>query len=362
MLNSLPILLVNPNYFSSFVYEYYYIIVEELMNPIEGYKEELAPTIEKLEAFRLKQLGKTKEIHLYYFVPAILTILAIPIYWKINPIMSFVVLGIAVAIGVQIATTAVSKPSQNYVLDFKKQFFTIIAKSAFSKVTYSVEQFVAPKLILYSDLFKEQPLEMEGSDYFKGFSETGQKFQFSEIRAYKEGKTIFEGFFYEIEMPINFQSKVMVWPSKGKRSPKSIADLNQLSLKGLTADGDLVAVANVYPKFEKDFTVYSHSKEMAYHILVPSIVEGIHAIYKTWKVKPKLSFINNKIYVAIPAKQAVFTPNIHESLIDNPNFVLVIEELNKYFDVIKKLSTKEKQQPKEEIEERIENDDFPELD
>lgn len=332
---------------------------------IEGYQEELAPAIEKLEAFRLKQLGKTKEVRMYYFVPAILTVIAIPIYWKVNPIMAFVVFAIAVAIGVQIATTAVSKPSENYMVDFKKQFFTIIAKAAFSKVSYKVEQSMALKLLLYSDLFKEAPSESEGNDYFRGVTETGQKFQFSEIRAYKEGQSVFEGFFYEIEIPINFESKVMVLPSKGKRSPKSVASLDQLSLKGLTADGDLVAVANVYPKFEKDFTVYSHSKEMAYHVLVPSIVEGIHEIYKTWKVKPQLSFINNKIYVAIAAKQATFTPNIHESLLDNPNFELVIGQLNMYFEVVKNLSIKEnkasKTSAKKSTKKMNENDDFPEL-
>lgn len=328
---------------------------------IEGYQEELASTIEQLESFRLEQLGKTKEIRVYYFIPAILTIVAIPIYWKVNPIMAFIVFAIAVAIGVQIATTAVAKPSQNYIIDFKKQFFFIVAKAAFPKVSYQVDQFMALKLLIYSDLFKQEPSESEGNDYFKGVTETGQKFQFSEIRAYREGHSVFEGFFYEIEMPTNFQSKVMVLPKKGRRSPKTVATLNQLSLKGLTADGDLVAVANVYPKFEKDFIVYSHSKEMAYHILVPSIVEGIHAIYKTWKVKPQLSFINNKIYVAIPAKQATFTPNIHESLLDNPNFVLVIEQLTMYFEVVKLLSTKEPKAKKQDAKKTSENDDFPEL-
>lgn len=328
---------------------------------IEGYKEKLAPTIEKLEAFRLKQLGKTKEIRFYYFIPAILTIIAIPIYWKVNPIMAFVVFAIAVAIGVQIATTAVSKPSNNYIADFKKQFFTIVAKETFQKVTYQVNQSIAHKLLLCSELFKQAPNESEGNDFFKGVAKTGQKFQFSEIRAYKEGQSVFEGFFYEIEMPIKFQSKVIVLPSKGKRSPKSIASLDQLSLKGLTADGDLVPVANVYPKFEKDFTVYSHSKEMAYHILVPSIIEGIHNIYKTWKVKPQLSFINNKIYVAIPAKQTPFAPNIQESLLDNPNFVLVIEQLTMYFEVIKNLSIKEQKVSKKTPKKTTGNDDFPEL-
>ncbi|MFT5647091.1 MAG: hypothetical protein ACI976_001780 [Aureispira sp.] len=341
------------------------------MNQItEEYQEKLAPTIEKLEAFRLKQLGKTREIRIYYFIPAILTVLAIPIYWKVNPIMAFVVFAIAVAIGVQIATTAVSKPSENYIVDFKKQFFTIVAKAAFPKISYQVNKSIALKLLLYSDLFKKEPSESEGKDYFKGLTETGQKFQFSSIKADKDGQSVFEGFFYEIEMPTNFKSKVMVLPNKGKRSPKTVASLDQLSLKGLTAEGDLVAVANVYPKFEKDFTVYSHSKEMAYHILVPSMVEGIHEIYKTWKVKPQLSFIDNKIYVAIAAKEATFTPNIHESLLDNPNFVLVIEQLTMYFEVIKQLSIKEqktsqeasKTSPKKTPKTTTGNDDFPELD
>ena len=336
------------------------------MNQItEEYQEKLASTIDKLEAFRLKQLGKTKEVHIYYFIPAILTVLAIPMYWKVNPIMAFVLFAIAVAIGVQIATTAVRKPSEKYIANFKKQFFTIVAKAAFPKVTYQVKKTVALKLLLYSDLFKQELSESDGSDYFRGLTETGQKFQFSEVKVYKGSEAVFEGFFYEIEMPLNFKSKVIVLPSKGKRSAKSVASLDQLSLKGLTADGDLVAVANVYPKFEKDFTVYSHSKEMAYHVLVPSIVEGIQEIYKAWKVKPQLSFIDNKIYVAIPAPKATFTPNIHESLLDNPNFVLVIEQLTMYFDVVKNLSTevpKKAQNTSQKPKKTTGNKDFPDLD
>ncbi|CAA6814355.1 MAG: Unknown protein, partial [uncultured Aureispira sp.] len=350
-------------------------LVKSCMNQIkERYQEELASTIETLEVFRLKQLGKTKEVHIYYFIPAVLTVLAIPIYWKVNPIMAFVVFGIAVAIGVQLVTTAVSKPSENYIADFKKQFFTIVAKAAFPKISYQVKKAIPFKLLLSSDLFKQEPSESDGADYFKGVTETGQKFQFSKVKAYKEGEAVFEGFFYEIEMPVNFKSKVIVLPSKGKRSPKSVASLEQLSLKGLTAEGDLVAVANVYPKFEKDFTVYSHSKEMAYHVLVPSIVEGIHEIYKAWNVKPQLSFINNKIYVAIPAPKATFTPNIHESLLDNPNFVLVIEQLTMYFEVVKHLSIKTPKEPtekktvktprktpKKKPKKATGNNDFPEL-
>lgn len=330
------------------------------MSTLEEYKEQMEPALQKLEAIRLEELNKTKQIQIYYLIPAVLAILTIPIYWKVNPIMAFVVFGIAVAIGFQIATNIVSKPAKQYLTSFKKQIFTTFAKTAFQKVTYQVDKKVSPKAFLNSELFSQTPSDYEGKDYFKGQTKGGFKFQFSDVLASKDAKVLFEGLFFELQMPTNFQSKVLVLPSKGKRSAKTVNSLDQLSLKGLTADGDLVAVANVYPKFEKDFTVYSHSKEMAYHILVPAVVQGIQAIYQEWNLKPRISFVNDKIYIAIPIQTSTYLPTFQVSLLDNSMLIQLLEELSKSFRVVQHLCINPTYEvEKTSKEEIIENDDFP---
>lgn len=330
------------------------------MSTLEEYKEQMAPTLQKLEAIRLVELKKTKQIKAYYLIPAVLAILTIPIYWKVNPIMAFVVFGIALAIGFHIATNVMSQPVNEYLTNLKKQVFTSFAKTVFLKVTYHADKKVAHKAFLNADLFAYPPSDYEGKDYFKGQTKEGFKFQFSNILVTKDTTVLFEGLFFELQMPTNFQSKVIVLPNKDKQSTKVVNSLNQLSLKGLTADGDLVAVANVYPKFENDFTVYSHSKEMAYHILVPAIIQGIQAIHQEWKTKPRISFVNNKIYVAISSQTSSYLPTFHVSLLDNPMLVQLLEELSKTFRVVNHLCVhtiyeKEKMTPKKASK----NQDFP---
>ncbi|BDS10330.1 DUF3137 domain-containing protein [Aureispira anguillae] len=334
------------------------------MDTLDEYQEQIQPILQKLEKLRLEQLAKTKEFQVYYLLPALLTIIAIPVYWKINPVMAFVIFGIAVAVGIQIATNTVSQPSQDYLNKFKKQIFTTFAKTYFSKISYQIEKKVSPKVFLNSELFEQTPSDYNGKDCFRGKTKEGYKFQFSEITAHKEDKLLFDGLFFELEMPTNFQSKVLVLPNKGKRSPKKVQTLEQLSLKGLTADGDLVAVANVYPKFEKDFVVYSHSKEMAYYILTPPIIEGIYAIYQKWNLKPQISFINNRIYVAIAAKYETYLPNIHTSLVENAALIELLQELSATFEVINHLCVASAAPPEdlpENEDNSSANDDFPSL-
>lgn len=336
------------------------------MNNLKQLQEEIEPLLQELEQFRLKQMHQAQQIPIYYVVPALLTVVAIPIYWKVNPVMGFVVFGIAVAVAVQMVTY--KKPTQDYLGTIKGKLFTSIAQKFLPTVQYKYGQCISPQALLDSELFSHIPTTYEGEDYFEGLSSEGHAFQCSKVTAAKGAKVLLDGWFFEIEMPINFQSKVIVMPSKGKRSPKKVQDLGQLSLQGLTAEGELVTVANVYPTFEKNFTVYSHSREMAYYILVPSIIQAIHQMHQRWKVKPQISFINNKVYVAIKNKKEVLFPTIHRSLVEEKKLMKgVLEELMRVFEVVNGLSlasknqglppVEEEEEPKEE--EPIENDDFP---
>ncbi len=311
------------------------------MKTFEEFKEKIEPSLQKLEDFRLGELAAAQKAQIYYVVPALLAILSIPVYWKINPVMAFIVFAIAVAVGLQIAMDMVGKPAKNYSTNFKKKAFSAFAKVFYPKTSYSLTKKIPKKTFLSSELF-ETAVEYEGQDHFKGQRADGCTFQFSEVAALLDedaarSEASFEGFFFEIEMRSNYQAKILLFPSKGKPPQKALHELSQLSLEGLTAAGKLVPVANVYPKFEKDFEVYSHSKEMAYNVLTPKMIEGIYMIKQRWNLQPSISFIHKKIYVAIPTTLNFFEYTIHDSLLEPRIMQQLYDELAMCFGVIESL-------------------------
>jgi len=111
-------------------------------------------------------------------------------------------------------------------------------------------------------------------------------------------------------------------------------DLEKLNLKGLTVDGTLVLGANAYPKFEKDFLAYSQSQEMAYNVLTPRVIEAILAIKEEWGLRPRVSFVNKKIYLALETSYDFFEVNIHESLLDSKKVRSFYNDLEPCFSLV----------------------------
>lgn len=310
------------------------------MKTLEEFQSALASSLQKLEDFRLNELQAASSTQWYYIFPALITIVALIIYWTINPVMAFVVFSLAVALGVYIIEMT-NQRKQNYGDSFKKKILTTLVKVFYKKTSYNAQRKISKKSFLKSELYVGV-LEYEGGDLFKGKTEQGFRFQFCELDVALQAltrtqPTSFKGFFFEIESPHQFPAKVLVHPNSNKTVPNVGQELEQLSLQGLTADGELVAVANVYPKFEKDFTVYSHSKEMAYHVLTPAIVEGLYTIKEQWGVTPLISFIENKIYIAIPSKKNFFQASIHDSLLDPAPIEQLYQELSHCIAVIEHL-------------------------
>jgi hypothetical protein len=308
------------------------------MKSLEEFQEETVTIFQKLEDFRLGELEAAQRAQIYYLIPAFVAILSIPVYWKTNPIMAFIVLAIAIGIGVQLALGVVGKPAKHYQQNFKKKAGTLLAKTLYPKASYNGQKKIAKKSFTTSELY-DGVLDYHGEDYLKGQLPNGCKFQFSKLSVLfdenaKNKHLDFEGLFFEIEMPIDFQSKILVLPNLGKSSLENINDLEKLNLKGLTVDGTLVLGANAYPKFEKDFLAYSQSQEMAYNVLTPRVIEAILAVKEQWKIKPRVSFVNKKIYLALETNYVFFEVKIHESLLDQKKVESFYNDLEVCFSLV----------------------------
>ena len=84
--------------------------------------------------------------------------------------------------------------------------------------------------------------------------------------------------------------------------------------------GELVKMDD--PEFEKLFVVYSKDQIEARYILSTSLMKRIIDFKKKTKKDIYLSFINNKIFVAISYYKNLFEPRIFSTLI---NFDLIKE-------------------------------------
>jgi len=86
------------------------------------------------------------------------------------------------------------------------------------------------------------------------------------------------------------------------------------------------------PDFEKMFAVYSTDSVEARYILSTKLVERITTLKNTFYQDIYISFINNKMYVAIKSEDALFAPGIF-TRVDDETF------LEKQFNYLQSLLT-----------------------
>ena len=75
---------------------------------IEGLKKLLAPH----QKIRSEQLQATKKVWGYAIIPLLIGLLAIPIYWQINPVMGWLFVLIALAIAYYILVYYAAEPQK----------------------------------------------------------------------------------------------------------------------------------------------------------------------------------------------------------------------------------------------------------
>ncbi len=124
--------------------------------------------------------------------------------------------------------------------------------------------------------------------------------------AHRTYKTVFKGLFFVAEFNKHLNHNTFVVPEK--------AHTNLLGgeTKQLEDYGKLVKLEN--PLFEKHFSVYSSDQQEARYILTPKMMETIVNIYQTYQLEVSFSFVNDKVYCAIPMHRNMFEPTIKEGV------------------------------------------------
>ncbi len=205
---------------------------------------------------------------------------------------------------------------------YKKKFKTQIVEKIITFINpnyqYRSKGYVPFKDYKSSGIFVRKVDRYTGDDFVEGIIDK-TPFTFSEIKSeYKtestdskgnkkvEWHTIFKGLFFVAEFNKILNKRTFVVPEKTR------ASLFGKEKKKIGSYGELVKLEN--PTFEEIFSVYGNSQQEARYVLTPTMMEAMVHIQQRYDKKMFFSFIDSKVYCAIPIIKNMFEPKISKSI------------------------------------------------
>jgi hypothetical protein len=186
-------------------------------------------------------------------------------------------------------------------------------------VDYSLEYFpnryIDERDFIRSHIFTVAHDTYLGDDYVSG--KVGQtSIEFSEVySAFNCGRggtyVSFKGLFFLADFNKCFIGRTVVLPDKAE---KRFGRLGRKFQKKQRRWGQRVDLEN--PAFERHFVVYSDDQVIARYILSVNLMDRIVKFVELAKRKIYLSFIDSKVYIAIPYRQNRFAPELFDNLLD----------------------------------------------
>jgi len=207
--------------------------------------------------------------------------------------------------------------STDFYALFKKYVIEELIKFISADVQYEQKGYVSRHQFVASALFTTNDEEYRGDDRFFGTLDK-TSFEASELHvAYyvrtKNGRRrvpIFDGMFFVADFNKNLHGSTKVEPDVAE----SILGIFGTSLQKMTAGDRFVKMED--PTFEKFFKVTSTDQIEARYILTPAMMQRIVEFKEKAKADVRLSFLGQKVYIAVSHSGALFEPNVFSSLLD----------------------------------------------
>ncbi len=290
-------------------------------------QEELRTLYEaKLKPRMARQESDRKLIKLLYILTICLLILALISFIFLgdigNTLMLFFVFSGAVS------WIKHDRAYKEYKKTFKSNVVKEIVKLINSEYLYDAKNHISEQDYNASGLFDYGYERYRGDDLITGIIDK-TPFSFSEFKIEKtknskklkkgsqknqpkntgiitEWESILQGEFFVAEFNKNLSERSFVVPEK--------AHANLMGKEKTKIDnyGELIKLEN--PEFEKVYSVYGSSQQEARYVLTPKMMEAMLNIQKTLNLKFYFSFIDAKVYCAIPMKKNMFEPNINRGI------------------------------------------------
>jgi hypothetical protein len=273
------------------------------------YDKELIPELEKIEQSRKSILVK-----MGILVAALVVIFPVSVYFimqhvdKPSYILYFIPIFALMAVGAYMAFESLVKNTA-YYQEFKIHVIYKLIHFVNPTLNYDKKQYISQREFFNSGFFTKKPISMEGDDHVSGTIDT-VKIEFSELKAkYKNdedrkkygSKYQFRGIFFVAECPKPFPADIVI-------EPKNIHG---------EAAGSALEIAN--SEFSASFQVRLLSEKQrqeAQQMLNNDFLKKIVNFKQQLHNDVFISFVYNKMYVAISHDKDLFEPNVMSSTIN----------------------------------------------
>jgi len=197
------------------------------------------------------------------------------------------------------------KMKSSYQAHFKTAVVGSLVTFIDENLSYAPEKTIKVKAFHTSQLFIKGN-RWSGEDYVGGIL-GGTNVKSSEVHAEvldDPSYTIFKGLFFIFNVNWDFEGMTVILPNDAKQSFKKY----------------LQSVKLAKPALEREFVVYSDNPIIAKYVFSTAFMQRLLALRRRLKTPIHLSFVNGKLYMAIPVSQDLFDPPVFDTVL---NFQLI---------------------------------------
>lgn len=226
------------------------------------------------------------------------------------------------------------KLEDRFTNHFKETLFSLSLPSIDKTIQYQAssgltqQQFVNSKLFTYQriDTFKSRDYFANADKTFEGSFLDVMQIEQTQSNGKSETKysQLFKGYLFVTDFNKQTQGETYVFPDSarmlfGENTAERINELIHRPALKLAIMED--------PVFEKLFAVYSTDAVEARFILSPKLIERITELKQHFYQDIHISFIQNKIYLAISSPDDLFAPGVFTDLHNEANIEKFYERL-----------------------------------
>lgn len=233
-------------------------------------------------------------------------------------IMALLILVFWAIVGVLVYKKLFDKRLADIRDQFKRSVIVKIVEFVDPSLEYSEHMMITEEEYIESKIFPIKPQVFRGEDYVVG-NEGEVAYKFSELRARNYLKdhrgrkaflTMFHGLFFIATFKQTFPGETIVLPDTAQ---KIFGRFGEFVQKHNIFRDHLIKVDD--SDFNKEFVVYGSDVEGSKSVLTPDLMKRITEFKKATGHQLYLSFIGNKLNVAIPLVQDLFEPPVFGSML-----------------------------------------------
>lgn len=289
----------------------------ENLSDINGfYDSKLKPIINELE----KERKKIKQKGIKFLLIPLVTLIILSLIIALNTGMMQILIVVFI-ISFIILAIAYNKITGPYVDNFKTKVISKLVEFVDRDLEYDHNNYIDEMTFKESRLYEHRIDDYDGEDYIGGM--VGKThIEFSEVLARyktethtKNGTrttwhTLFDGLFFSADFNKKFTSDLIIKPDLAEKWFGNFG--KKLQKLNVFQHGQLIELED--PDFEREFKVYGTDQTEARYILTPVMMEKIlqlnSKILMREQKRISLSFINSRLYLALPLNKNLFEPSI----------------------------------------------------